>query len=145
VQKEAPNAPWAQTPVVQSLLLAQASPIAPELQRPPELPTRTQGMPSAHCSAAEHVLLALPSVHVPWLALAELFPQNPLRHSLESLQVEPSAPSLHWPSAAESEPDRTQTSLSQSLARRQAEPLLPSLQLPTNDAPGTTQLSPAPH
>ena len=66
-------------------------------------------------------------------------PQNPPLQSLGFMHAEPIAPSLQRPSAVGSELfANTQILLVQSLACRQEVPLLPSLQLPTNDAAGST-------
>jgi hypothetical protein len=58
-------------------------------------------------------------------------------------QVEPSEPSLHTPSAPESDPERTQVPLSQSAAAEQTDPASPSLQVPANDVAGRMHSRPA--
>jgi hypothetical protein len=63
------NEPAAQVPLEQSLSSAQASPMAPDEQAPPELPMMQRKL-SAHWSFAEQAAPAFPSVHLPCVAPA---------------------------------------------------------------------------
>ena len=86
------------------------------------------------------MLPALPSVHVPSLAAAELLPQNPLLQSLATRQREPTEPSEQEPSAELELP--MQISLSQSRPDRHGLAALPSPHWPTNVVDGTWQTKP---
>jgi hypothetical protein len=141
VQKLA-NEPSAQVPAAQSASPAQGSPTAPDEQRPAKLPI-THRSPSPHCSLAEQLAPALPSVHVPSLDVGELLPQCPELHSAALRHAEPSAPSLQVPSALLRSPPPTQTRLVQSLDVRHGASVAPPEQPPTKDALGSTQRRPS--
>ena len=64
--------------LVQSVLVTQGSPMAPELQVPLEPAFFMTQLRPSHWSSAAHGLFAPPFVHVPWLvALVLLLPQKP--------------------------------------------------------------------